>query len=105
MEYVINPWWFYWLGVIDGVTPFCLICAVLFLFFSGISLDNGRKDLSIRFAIGVVVCCLIILFTPSSDTLIKMAVSKNITVDRVVVAQDVAVKVYNDIMGLIKESK
>lgn len=105
MEVVINPWWFYWLGVVDGVTPLCIVFAILCLFGCAASLDHRRKDLSIRFAIGAIVCCFIILFTPSSDTLIKMAVAQNVTVDRVAVAQDAAVKVYNDIIGLIKDNK
>lgn len=121
MEAVINPWWFYWLEVsgsvksISEIVAMVLACVLGVLIFVIImakaddNITNSEVTRAIKYSkiiyIPLIMSALISIFTPSSDTLIKMAVAQNVTVDRVAVAQDVAAKVYNDIIGLIKENK
>lgn len=119
MEAVINPWWFYWLEVSGSVKGTGFIFACIFTVISVVLLiltyseieetyeeDRALKLKYCKICTSIAVASIFIsIFTPSSNTLVKMAVAQNVTVDRVAVAQDVAVKVYNDIIGLTKENK
>lgn len=103
MEPVINPWLFYFIdvaGTIKGIgIVFAAISGLMFL-VSFLEEENGIAFISF---IILIISSLIIIFVPSSDTLIKMTIAKNVTYDAVDAAKDVVVQVYNDILALFQK--
>ena len=102
MNYIINPSWFYWLGVVESMLHFMVAAFVLSIAFvvasaiiipvdisvirefPGIS-DGERKTVqfftkALKIAIGVLVISgLVLVFVPSKETLIEMMIAKQAT--------------------------
>ena len=51
-----------------------------------------------------MVCAILASLIPSEETLTKMIVAQNVTVERVDMVSDTVVTVYNDIMNLFRDS-
>lgn len=103
MEPVINPWLFYFIEFADTikVVAVFLILASTLIFFLLLGLEETKL---IKIAVAVfVISLVIIIFTPSSETIIKMVIAKNVTYDVVDAAKDVVVQVYNDILALFQK--
>ena len=104
MEPVINPWMFYLIDVVGAIKAIGIVA----MFISVITLlicflleeESGVAFISF---IVLIISLLIIIFVPSSDTLIKMTIAKNVTYDAVDAAKDVVVQVYNDILALFQK--
>lgn len=102
MNYIINPSWFYWLGVVNSMRGFMLAAFIVAIILIGVSLililwntdmirefptmcADERKTLrfftkALKVAIGVcIVAGLFLVFVPSKDTLIEMMVAKQAT--------------------------
>ena len=102
MEYIINPSWFYWLGVISSLRGFMLAVFIVSIVVIGVSLivipmntsmirefpnmsDDERKTVrfftkALKVAIGVLVIAgLALVFVPSKETLIEMMIAKQAT--------------------------
>lgn len=102
MNYIINPSWFYWLGVVNSMRCFMLAAFIVAIIVIGASLivipvnvkliqeyprisDDERKTVrfftkALKVAIGVcVVGGLFLIFVPSKETLIEMMVAKQAT--------------------------
>lgn len=102
MNYIINPSWFYWLGVVNSMRGFMLVAFVVAIIIIGVSLiiipvnvkliqdypsicDDERKAVrfftkALKIAIGVCVAAgLFLVFVPSKETLIEMMVAKQAT--------------------------
>lgn len=102
MNYIINPSWFYWLGVVNSMRGFMIAAFVIAIIIIGVALivipwntyiirefpnvsDGERKTLrfftkALKIAIGVcVVAALFLVFVPSKDTLIEMMIAKQAT--------------------------
>lgn len=102
MNYIINPSWFYWLGVVNSMRGFMIAAFVIAIIIIGVSLivipwntyiirefprvsDDERKTLqfftkALKVAIGVcIVAVLFLVFVPSKDTLIEMMIAKQAT--------------------------
>lgn len=102
MNYIINPSWFYWLGVVNSMRGFMIAAFIVAIVIVGVSLivipwntyiirefprvsDDERKTLqfftkALKLAIGVcVVSVLFLVFVPSKDTLIEMMIAKQAT--------------------------
>ena len=102
MNYIINPSWFYWLGVVNSMRGFMLAAFIVAIIIIGVALivipwntyiihefprvsDDERKTLqfftkALKLAIGVcVVSVLFLVFVPSKDTLIEMMIAKQAT--------------------------
>lgn len=102
MNYIINPSWFYWLGVVNSMRGFMIAAFVIAIIIIGVALivipwntyiirefpnvsDSERKTLhfftkALKIAIGVcVVSGLFLVFVPSKDTLIEMMIAKQAT--------------------------
>lgn len=88
--YIINPAWFYWVNIADGIKIIMSLLAVVSLvatFISTlISLDDTDTDTSKNFEkmalkmfIVAMVCIIISLFIPSKETLIEMQIAKYAT--------------------------
>ena len=102
MNYIINPSWFYWLGVVNSMRGFMLVAFVVAIIIVGVSLivipvnvkliqdypsisDDERKVVrfftrALKVAIGVCVASgLFLVFVPSKETLIEMMIAKQAT--------------------------
>ena len=102
MNYIINPSWFYWLGVVESMRGFtvavfiisiaAIIVALIIISvdismireFPGMS-DDHRKTAQflkkeLKVAIGMLVITgLVLMFVPSKETLIEMMIAKQAT--------------------------
>ncbi len=102
MNYIINPSWFYWLGVVNSMRGFMLVTFIVAIIIIGVSLiiipvnvkliqdypsicDDERKAVrfftkALKVAIGVCIASgLFLVFVPSKETLIEMMVAKQAT--------------------------
>lgn len=102
MNYIINPSWFYWLGVVNSMRGFMLAAFIVAIVIIGVSLiiipvevkmiqdfptmcADERKAVrfftkALKVSIGVcVVGGLFLIFVPSKETLIEMMVAKQAT--------------------------
>jgi hypothetical protein len=102
MNYIINPSWFYWLGVVNSMRCFMLVAFIVAVIIVGVALivipvnvkliqdypsisDDERKAVrfftkALKVAIGVcIVAGLFLVFVPSKETLIEMMVAKQAT--------------------------
>lgn len=102
MNYIINPSWFYWLGVVNSMRGFMLVAFIVAVIIVGVALivipwntyiirefpnvsDDERKAVrfftkALKVAIGVcIVAGLFLVFVPSKETLIEMMVAKQAT--------------------------
>lgn len=102
MNYIINPSWFYWLGVVESMRHFMIaafiisIAAIILAIiivpvdmrmiheFPDMS-DDERKTVqfftkALKIAIVVLIISgLILMFVPSKETLIEMMIAKQAT--------------------------
>lgn len=88
--YIINPMWFYWVSVADGLKTFCIAFPIA-LFVAGIffgiikiaDMDDDEKKPFIKTCSIVAAILLAILimaiFIPSKATLIQMEIAKHAT--------------------------
>lgn len=102
MNYIINPSWFYWLGVVESMRYFMIaafiisiaaIIVAIIIVPVDISMirdfpdmsDDERKSIQfftkvLKAAIwALVISGLILLFAPSKETLIEMMIAKQAT--------------------------
>ena len=102
MNYIINPSWFYWLGVVNSMRGFMLVAFIVAIIVIGVSLiiipvnvkliqdypsisDDERKVVrfftkALKVSIGVgIVAGLFLVFVPSKETLIAMMIAKQAT--------------------------
>lgn len=110
MEPVINPWLFYLIdGASDlkwGALSFGLIIGVLLLLLGAFPVDEEEKSAKRKMKTGiaiVIIGAVLFVFLPSSETVMKMVIAKNVTYDAVDAAKDVVVQVYNDILALFQK--
>lgn len=102
MNYIINPSWFYWLGVVESMRGFMLAVFIVSIVGIGAALiiipvdvkliqdypdacDFEKKTVqfftkALKVAIGVcIVTVLFLVFVPSKETLIEMMIAKQAT--------------------------
>lgn len=102
MNYIINPSWFYWLGVVNSMRGFMLAAFIVAIIIVGVALivipwntyiirefprvsDDERKTLqfftkALKISIGVcILAALFLIFVPSKDTLIEMMIARQAT--------------------------
>lgn len=102
MNYIINPSWFYWLGVVNSMRGFMIAAFVIAIIVIGVALiiipfevkmiqdfptmcADERKVVmfftkALKIAIGVcIVAGLFLVFVPSKETLIEMMIAKQAT--------------------------
>ena len=102
MNYIINPSWFYWLGVVNSMRGFMLTAFIVAIITIGVALiiipvnvklirdypsisDDERKVVrfftkALKVAIGVCIASgLFLVFVPSKETIIEMMIAKQAT--------------------------
>ena len=102
MNYIINPSWFYWLGVVESMRYFMIAAFIISIAAIIVAIiivpvdmrmirdfpdmsDDERKSVQfftkvLKAAIwALVISGLILLFVPSKETLIEMMIAKQAT--------------------------
>lgn len=102
MNYIINPNWFYWLGVVESMRHFMIAAFIISIALIVVSLiiipmnmsmisefpdmsNDERKTVqlftkALKIAIAVLIISgLILMFVPSKETLIEMMIAKQAT--------------------------
>ena len=115
MEPVISPWVFYLIDVASdlkwGAFIFGFIVGLIFIMYGSCLIDEtctkdeekyAKKKVKTGIAI-LIIGFAFFLIVPSSETVMKMVVAKNVTYDAVDAAKDVVVQVYNDILALFQK--
>lgn len=115
MEPVINPLAFYLIdgasGLKWGALIFGIIIGFILLCYGALSFDgadskeeekSAKRKMKTGIAI-VIIGAVLFVFLPSSETVMKMVIAKNVTYDTVDAAKDVVVQVYNDILALFQK--
>ena len=100
MEPIINPMWFYLLGMCDSLINtiiFILMVLVFLIFIDCLKGEGVPKILWIMF----ITFLILVTFIPTSATLTKMLIASQVTTDRVEKSVEVVEKVYNDILARI----
>lgn len=90
--YIINPAWFYWVNIVNGIKTIMSLLAGASLvasFLSAlISLDETDtatskkfEKIALKMFIVAMVCIIISLFIPSKETLIEMKIAEYATLE------------------------
>lgn len=91
--YIIDPMWFYWVSVADGLKAFCIIIPILIsavgfilsvITYSDLDDDDDKKAFIKKCLIAaalITVVFIIAIFIPSKETLIQMEIAKHATYD------------------------
>ena len=102
MNYIINPSWFYWMGVVHSMRGFMLVAFIVAIILIGVALiiipvnvkliqdypsicDDERRAVrfftkALKVAIGVCIASgLFLVFVPSKETIIEMMIAKQAT--------------------------
>lgn len=102
MNYIINPSWFYWLGVVESMRHFMIAAFIISIAAIIVAIiivpvdmrmihefpdmsDDERKTVqfftkALKIAIAaLVISGLILMFAPSKETLIEMMIAKQAT--------------------------
>lgn len=127
MNYIINPSWFYWLNVVDGLRTAFTAASIVFgvvevtmtiitcmHYFQG--KDYGKDDPDYKMAkalikpliiTGIVTLVSIIaaVFIPSRETLIEMQVAKFVTYENAELGIDAVKSIIDYIINAIQSLK
>ena len=115
MEPVINPLAFYLIdgasGLKWGALIFGIIIGLILLCYGAWSIDEADSKEEVKSAKRkmktgltiVIIGAVLFVFLPSSETVMKMVIAKNVTYDAVDAAKDVVTQVYNDILALFQK--
>ena len=118
MEPIVNPWFIYWLGVIEGLKTLNIVIlalvniglffVIIFYIFDELTPDDWKTfKLWLRLSIGILILTILVaVFVPSRNTLIAMYIADNITSDNVEkalkVGKDFKEEIKKDIFELIE---
>lgn len=128
MNYIINPSWFYWLGVVNSMRGFMLAAFIVAIIIVGAALilipwytdmirefptmcADERK--AVRFftkalKVGIGVCIiagLFLVFVPSKETLIEMMIAKQATYENTTWTVDALKSAVDYVVQAIKSLK
>ena len=100
MEVIINPMWFYLIGMCDSLINtiiFILFVLGFLIFINSLDGEKAPKILWIMF----ITFLILVTFIPTSNTVTKMLIASQVTTDKVEKSVEVIEKVYNDIITKI----
>ena len=104
MEAIINPMWFYLIGMCDSLINtiiFILMVLGFLIFINCLKGEGVPKFLWIMF----ITLLIMVTFIPTSNTITKMLIASQITTDRVEKSVEVIEKVYKDILTRVDKEK
>jgi hypothetical protein len=118
MNYIINPWVFYLLNILENVVSGIVIA----LFIFGIVLasyaiiwyvelydgeDKYPSPLAIvkKWKIPLIICIVVLVLTPSKETCYKMLIASQVTTENIESAKETVKEVADYIVESAKEIK
>ena len=119
MNSIINPWVFYWIGIVDNVRT--LLSAILIVLLIGLAIllactmcdvdDYGSKSknvdkdvkICIKVAIATFVFAVLVCFVPDSNTCYKMLAANMFTPDNINSATEYVTDVIDYAVDKVKE--
>ena len=117
MNYIINPWVFYLLNILENVVSGIIIA----LFIFGIVLtsyaiiwcvelpdeDKYPSPLAIvkKWKIPLIICIVVLVLTPSKETCYKMLIASQVTTENIESAKETVKEVADYIVESAKEIK
>ena len=120
MDYIINPYWFYWIEVANAIKRISIGTMAIFL-VAGIILTamahdeyslwndvkkGDEKKKAVFFCLaGFILSALAFIFVPSEKTLIEMQIAKLATHNNVDLAIDKIKEIVDYIINAMKEVK
>lgn len=111
MTYVINPWFFYLIGVVDNLIGVLITVAIISgscsvgYMIAKLGLEGFKKSVAVALAAVSALCILVSVLLPTSETITKMMIAQNVTYERVEVVVDTVERVYEDIMKLFDKQE
>ncbi|MFR7590240.1 MAG: hypothetical protein ACLUVC_02260 [Longibaculum sp.] len=82
---IINPWIFYWINILDNISIFCIIAALISVCIIIVDIIERYESRKICIICGIVltICTLFIIFIPSKETMYAMLIADNVTYENV----------------------
>lgn len=117
MHYIINPWMFYLLGLVDSIGVACVVFLVLFgIIFGTYALiwvvefsrdDWYPKPMHIlkKWKIPLILTIAFLVFMPSTDTIYKMMIASQVTTENIGTAKETIQDIADYIIDAVKEIK
>jgi len=110
MHPIINPWFFYWISVADGIKDFFMILAIVLtassiVVFIAVMNDDFSKKSYILLLIGCIICWLLFIFIPSKATLTQMLIAKNFTYENIELTKKQGKELIDYIVTITKEEE
>ena len=128
MNYIINPSWFYWLGVVESMRYFMIAAFIISIAAIIVAIiivpvdmrmirdfpdmsDDERKSVQfftkvLKAAIwALVISGLILLFVPSKETIIEMMIAKQTTYENTTWTLDALKSVVDYVVQAIQSLK
>ena len=110
MHPIINPWFFYWISVTDGIKDFFMVLAIFLTVFLTLALvvfinDDLSKKTVILFLIGCIICWLLSILIPSKTTLTQMMIAKNFTYENIELTKKQGKELIDYIVTITKEKE
>lgn len=119
MTYVVNPWFFYLISIVDGLKNLFTVIAIIFGFFIVICIfigafgydthcfseDEWKKFVKFIkiIAVSCVLCISLSILTPSKTTLYQMMIAKNITYENIEKTKKEGIKLVDYIIEKTEE--
>lgn len=106
MEPIINPWFFYFVDKADAIIMLFSIVSFIFIMCSLFMLveDEDKKTKSWMFIYGLIFALIAVLI-PSSSTIYKMEIAKQVTPDNIKVIGNTTDKTIDIIINKIIEAE
>ena len=127
MNYIINPWWFYFINIIDSFNIFLLIITVLsgfiiivfsilYIYGLGEGIDYGENDPNYKRSLKIkkplriliivfIILILLVIFIPSKQVLVQMQVAKFATYENAELTMEAIKNATDYIIEAFKEIK
>lgn len=117
MHYIINPWIFYLLGLVDSIGLVCVVFLFLFgIIFGAYAIiwlvefcgdDEYPTLMQIlkKWKVPLILSIAILVFVPSEDTIYKMMIASQVTTENIDTAKETIQDVADYIVDAVKEIK
>ena len=117
MHYIINPWVFYLLGLVDSIGVVCVVFLFLFGIIFGVYAiiwlvefygdDEYLTPMWIlkKWKVPLILTIALLVFMPSEDTIYKMMLASQVTTENVNTAKETIQDVADYIVDAVKEIK
>lgn len=117
MHYIINPWVFYLLGLVDSIGLVCVVFLFLFGIIFGVYAiiwlvefsgdDEYPTPIQIlkKWKVPLILTITFLVFMPSEDTIYKMMIASQVTTENIGTAKETIQDVADYIVDAVKEIK